>query len=108
EKDQAKPPVANKETTMIKDRITMHADVEVDETGKVEAVYFYIRPGKAAETREYAEGKALADYDRKGRLLGIELLAPCEATILDKISRKEPAPIKKFLRGSIPREMALA
>jgi len=93
----------------VKKKIALRMEAEVDSlTGKVEAVYFYMRPGTAAETREYAEGRALADYDRKGKLLGIELLGPCEAVILDKISRKEPAPIKKFLRGSIPREMALA
>jgi uncharacterized protein YuzE len=92
----------------MKPKITLRADVEVDgETGKIDAVYFYIRPGKAAETREFADGRALADYDRKGNLLGIELLGPCEVEILDKISRGEPAPVKIFLRGSIPREMAL-
>jgi uncharacterized protein YuzE len=78
-----------------------------EETGKVVAAYFRIRPGKAAETREYAKGRALADYDRKGNLLGIELLGPCEIQILDKISRGERAPVKNFLRNSIPREMAL-
>ena len=93
---------------MTKKKIALRADIEVDEqTGKVVAVYFYIRPGKAAETREYADSRALADYDRQGNLLGIELLGPCEVAILDKISRKEPAPVKHFLRGSIPREMAL-
>lgn len=93
----------------MKSKFTLRTDIEVDdETGKVVAFYFYIRPGKAAETREYADGKALADYDRKGNLLGIELLGPCQVAILDKISRREPTPVKKFLRGSIPREMALA
>lgn len=90
-------------------KLTLRADFEVDgQTGKVEAVYFYIRPGKAAETREYADGRALADYDRKGNLLGIELLGPCEVAILDKIIRREPKPVKTFMRDSIPRGLALA
>ena len=93
----------------MKKKIALRAEVEVDEqTGKVEAVYFYIRSGEVAETREYADGRALADYDRRGNLLGVELLEPCEVAILDKISRREPTPIKTFLRGSIPRQMALA
>jgi uncharacterized protein YuzE len=93
----------------VKTKTALRADIEVDdETGEVVAVYFYIRPGTAAETREYAAGRALADYDRKGKLLGVELLGPCEVAVLDKISRNEPAPIKTFLRGSIPRQMALA
>jgi uncharacterized protein YuzE len=93
----------------VKTKVALRADIEVDdETGKIVAVYFYIRPGTAAETREYAEGRALADYDRKGKLLGVELLGPCKVAVLDKISRNEPAPIKNFLRGSIPRQMALA
>lgn len=93
----------------MKNKLSMRVDTEVDNlTGSVVAVYFYIRRGHAAETREYAEGRALADYDRKGNLLGIELLGPCEVAILDKISRSQPAPIKKFLRGSIPHQMALA
>jgi uncharacterized protein YuzE len=93
----------------MKKKIYLRTEIEIDdETGKVVASYFYIRPGKAAETREYADGKALADYDRQGNLLGIELLGPLDITDLDKISRGEPAPVKNFLRGSIPREMALS
>ena len=96
------------EEALMKKKTYLRTEIEVDEKGTVVALYFYIRSGKAAETREFADGKALADYDRKGNLLGIELLGPCEVAILDKISRKEPAPVKKFLRGSIPRDMALA
>jgi uncharacterized protein YuzE len=93
----------------MKDKINLRIETEVsNETGKVDAVYFYIRAGKVAETKVYAEGRALADYDRKGMLLGIELLGPCEVRVLDKISRREPAPIKNFLRGSIPIELALS
>jgi uncharacterized protein YuzE len=74
-------------------------------TGRVSAAYFYIRRGKSAQVKEFAEGRAFADYDRKGQLLGIELLAPCEIKVLDRIASKEPIAIKNFLRGSAPREM---
>jgi uncharacterized protein YuzE len=87
----------------------MPIDVEIAEsTGEVVAVYFYIRAGNSVETIEFAAGQALADYDRNGNLLGIELLGPCKVTILDKISRQEPGPIRRFLRNSIPNAFALA
>ena len=82
------------------------------ETGVLLAVYFQIRKGHAARVLELANGAAFANYDRKGRLLGIEMLAPCEIQVLDQIARKEPAEfknrIKKFLRESMPKKMARA
>jgi hypothetical protein len=76
-------------------------------TGDLVAVYFYVREGKSAEIREYADGRAFADYNRQGELLGVELLAPCEITVLDRIARREPKPVKRFLRSAIPLEMAV-
>jgi uncharacterized protein YuzE len=73
-------------------------------TGKILAAYLRVRRGKSAEVREYAEGAAFADYDSKGRLLGIEFLAPCQIQVLRRIVRNEPAPIKAFLNRSIPAE----
>ncbi len=90
-------------------KVILEVSTQVNyETGDVSAVYFYIRPGKSALVKEFAEGCAFADYDRNGHLLGIEILAPGEIAVLDKIARREPKPIKNFLRNSIPREMALA
>jgi uncharacterized protein YuzE len=80
--------------------------VSVDEqTGRVQAVYFYVREGFAAETREISEGRAFADYDEAGQLLGVELLGPCAVTVLDSITQQEPEPVKAFLRDSAPRGM---
>jgi uncharacterized protein YuzE len=76
-------------------------------TGRILAVYFRIRRGKVAQTREFAEGNAFADYDRRGRLLGVEILGPCEVTVLNKITHGERAPVKQFLQNSIPRGMVL-
>jgi uncharacterized protein YuzE len=79
-----------------------------NETGHVAAVYFQIRKGKAAQTRELVDGNAFVDYSASGQLLGIELLAPCNVTVLDRIARQEPKVVKTFLRSTIPQEMALA
>jgi len=88
------------------EKITLFTTTDVDkETGLILAVYFRVRTGEAAETREFAGGSAFADYDSKGRLLGVEILAPCEVTVLDKISKEEPKPVKTFLRGSMPVQM---
>ena len=89
-------------------KLDLRIDVQVDKkTGSVSAVYFQIRRGHAAHVREFAEGNAFANYDLSGRLLGIELLGPCEITVLTQLARKEGQPVKNFLQKSIPREMAL-
>jgi hypothetical protein len=79
-----------------------------DKTGRTVAVYLRVRMGEVAETKEVKEGLAFADYDAQGTLLGIELLGPCEAEVLDDIARSEPEPVKRFLKGSAPRELVPA
>ncbi|MAG94478.1 MAG: hypothetical protein CMJ48_12110 [Planctomycetaceae bacterium] len=82
------------------------------ETGEILAVYFQIRKGKVHKTCEYADGAALADYALNGELLGIELIAPCKATIVDTIAANESASTrrdaKRFMRDSGPRKMVTA
>ena len=72
-------------------------------TGEVLAVYFQVRKGKSATVRDYADGNVFADYDKHGTLIGIEMLAPCSAKVLDKIA--EYAPAKRFVRNAFPRGM---
>lgn len=77
--------------------------VSVDETtGLIRAAYVRVRAGEAAETREVVEGRAFADYDAAGLLLGVELLAPCAVDVLDRIAATEPEAIRQFLRGGPP------
>ncbi len=84
-------------------------DVSVDEsTGGIRAAYIRVREGKVHETREVVDGRAFADYNRAGALIGIELLAPCKVEVLERIAKKEPEPIRRFLRGSPPRELVPA
>jgi hypothetical protein len=80
--------------------------LSVDEmTGQVRAAYVRVREGIAFETREVVEGRAFADYSEDGVLLAVELLAPCAVHVLDEISAEEPEAVKRFLRGSPPREL---
>lgn len=72
-------------------------------TGAITAVYFQVRTGKAAKTKELADGVMLADYNAKGDLLGVEMLGPCTSRVLDKIKVDRPA--LDFIRRSAPREL---
>ena len=76
------------------------------ETGQVLAVYLQIREGKSATVKEYADEKVFADYDKHGVLLGIEILAPCNVQVLDRIAAQ--AQVKKFVRNAIPKSMLVA
>jgi hypothetical protein len=83
-----------------------------DLTGDVLSVYFQIRKGRHDHAKEFADGAAIADYDKHGFLLGVELLAPCKATIADEIARDESAEmrseVKRFMKRSGPRELVPA
>jgi hypothetical protein len=82
---------------------------EIDKaTGQVLAMYLQVRKGKAAHVRELAGGKALANYNAAGKLLGVELLAPCEVTVLGQLARGEPTEVKQFFRKTVPPAMQVA
>lgn len=75
-------------------------------TGEIMSAYLQIREGKAAEVREFCNGSAFANYNRKGELIGIELLAPCRLSVLTRIS--QDSNVRRFIRRGIPRQMELA
>jgi uncharacterized protein YuzE len=86
---------------MKKEKFAFRVNIETrDDTGEVLAVYFQLRKGKTKVTKEYADGNVFADYDKDGKLLGIEMLAPCRASVLDKIAGQAPA--KRFVRDVVP------
>ena len=75
-------------------------------TGSVTAVYFQIRSGRSVKTKELADGMMLADYNARGELIGLELLGPCKAEVLDKIVIDQPS--RSFIRRAAPRELVTA
>ena len=77
-------------------------------TGEPVAANLRIREGKVAETREVCEGVAFADYSADGELLGIELLAPCDVEVLDRLAEQEPEPVRRFLREGARRPLVFA
>jgi hypothetical protein len=92
---------------MTKPAFKLEASID-EKTGRVVAVYFRIREGAVAETREIKEGDAFADYDADGLLLGIELLGPCEVQVLDAFAQHEPEATRRFLTGGMPRELIVS
>jgi hypothetical protein len=76
-------------------------------TGEILAVYLRVRKGKVEKVRELEGGAAFANYGRKGELLGIEILAPCHLSVLDKLSQSD-LPTKTFIRKNMPPGMVLA
>lgn len=77
--------------------------------GTVEAVYILLKDDRAARTEEIIEDILLADYNRRGELVGIEILAPVKIT---KITRLVDEPRRKYLRRFVqaraPHELVVA
>jgi hypothetical protein len=91
------------------DDLRFKLDVSIDDrTGRPRAAYLQVREGAVAETREVSPGRAFADYDGQGRLLGIEFLAPCGVELLDTLTADEPEPVREFFRTSPPRTLVCA
>jgi uncharacterized protein YuzE len=71
--------------------------------GAPEAAYIRFREGKVARTREVVEDTLLADYNSKGKLVGVEILGPVSLTaiarLLDEPRRKS---LRRFLRLTAP------
>lgn len=72
-----------------------------DASGEPVAAYLRVREGVVAATREVSEGVAFADYTEDGTLLGIELLGPCEMSVLDRVSEKESDTVRHFLNRGV-------
>jgi len=74
--------------------------------GTIEAAYVYLSKKKVARTKEIVEDALLADYDAKGQLIGIEILAPINITRIARlVEQPQRAPFLRFLRHSAPQEL---
>lgn len=56
-----------------------------EKPGIIRMAYLQVRKGTFSQARQYAKGNAIADYDKDGMLLGVEVLGPCMVDIPDKI-----------------------
>ena len=77
--------------------------------GTLEAVYITIRDGKAARTVEVIEDILLADYDSRGRLVGIEILAPVKISRLTRlVDEGRRRPFRTFVKEQAPHDLVLS
>lgn len=77
--------------------------------GRLEAVYIRLRTGRAAKTKEIIEDTLLADFDSRGRLLGVEILAPVKLSDLARLVQTDRrAPFRKFVREIAPPRLVVA
>jgi len=81
--------------------VFFHFSTSARDDGTLEAAYIRIGEGKVAKTVEVREDILLADYDRRGKLIGIEILAPVRfadlASLVEKPKRK---PLRRFVSNS--------
>ncbi len=76
--------------------------------GTIEAVYILVRDDKAARTKEIVEDVLLADYNSRGQLVGIEILAPVKiAKITMLVDESRRRPFRRFVRDRAPKELVL-
>jgi len=77
--------------------------------GTLVAVYLQVSNKPVAATREIEEDVLLADHDRNGRLVGIEILAPVSLARLQRlVTPSKRRPLRRFLRQSAPPTLVYA
>lgn len=83
--------------------------ISASEDGAVQAIYISLRNTKVARTKEIEEDILLADYDSKGRLVGIEILAPVQLKIITRlVDEPRRKPFRRFVRDQAPDDLVLA
>ncbi len=77
--------------------------------GTIEALYILVRDDKATRTKEIVEDILLADYNSRGQLVGIEVLAPVKiARITPLVEPRRRRPFRRFIKEQAPDELVLA
>ena len=77
--------------------------------GTIGAAYIRLKHARAARTREIAADALLADYDSRGNLIGIEILAPVRLSqLVALVDEARRAPFRRFVRQAFPRHLLAA
>ena len=83
--------------------------VSSSKDGSIQAVYITVRNNKVAKTKEIVEDTLLADYDRRGKLVGIEVLGPVKIRrITPLVEQAQRRRFARFVRQGAPGGMLLA
>ena len=72
-------------------------------TGALCGAYLKLRAGKVARTEEIESDVLLADYDRQGNLLGIDILAPIDMSVAVNLvkDRRQRAAIESIMQSTL-------
>lgn len=74
--------------------------------GRIRAAYVNLGNAGVARTKGIVDDTLLADYDARGRLVGIEILAPVKMQVLIRLIDKEHrAAFRRFAKESIPERL---
>jgi uncharacterized protein YuzE len=79
----------------------------LDSSGQVEAAYLRLGPGKVSRTREIEPDVLLADFNSRGMLVGIEVLAPVRLVDLTRlITQSRRTVVRRVFRQAAPQLLA--
>ncbi len=90
-------------------QVGFEMSISARDDGTIEAVYILVRDEKAVRTEEIVEDILLADYNSRGRLVGVEILAPVKIKrIASLVEEPRRRPFRRFIRERAPEELVLA
>jgi uncharacterized protein YuzE len=77
--------------------------ISTNADGRIEACYLLLSSNKVARTEEVLEDLLMVDYDRKGNLIGIEILGPVKLVAVTKhVDRAHKKAVRKALERITP------
>ncbi len=83
--------------------------ISASANGTLQAVYIRLRRSKIARTKEVVEDVVMADYDVRGQLVGIEILAPVKLRIIRRlVDEPRRRPFSRFVKEQAPADLVLA
>ena len=89
--------------------IGFEMSISARDDGTLEAVYILVRDRKVAKTVEILPDILMADYDRRGELVGIEILAPVKLSRLTSLVEKpKRRSFRRFVQETAPGELIQA
>lgn len=81
--------------------------VTIGHGGSFEAAYLRFGDSKIVRTEEVEEDTLLADYDARGRLVGIEVIGPVDAAELTRlVAQPHRAVLRRLFRQTVPQLLA--
>jgi uncharacterized protein YuzE len=93
---------ARKETVSGKIKFCKKFEVELDRHGKPLAVYIRIRNHKVHRSEKLGDGEVILDLGSRGEIVGIEIVEPCRAAILERVASEHKEPSIRTLVHGLP------